>query len=98
MIIQCQNGKLLESAHVVEWDVVEDSENPGRFTVQAKTVLDTDCEVFRGNEPECVEYRDWIQATLSEEPRMLRQLCDGLKERDEKLAAVLRRLIEMNKR
>lgn len=98
MIIRCQNGGLLESIHVVNWDVVEDSTKKGRYMVIAKTVLDTDCEVFRGNEPECEDYRDWIQATLSEEPRMLRQLCDGLKERDEKLAAALRRLIEMNKR
>lgn len=97
MIIQCQDGRLLESANVVDWNVVEDSVKKGSYMVVAKTVLDTDCEVFRGYEPECVEYRDSILATLTEEPRMLRDLCKRLEERDDKLASALSRFIKMNK-
>lgn len=97
MVIQCQSGRVLDTDHVVHWDVVEDSVKKGQFTVTAKTVLGTDCEVFRGYESECVDYRDWILATLTEEPRLLRDLCNQLKERDEKLASALGRFIKMSK-
>ena len=95
MIIRCQNGKLLNSDHVVEWDKqTEESEgNEERHTVTAKTILGTSVEVFQGTQDECQTRLDTIYASLSEESTRLRLLCDGLAKRDDKLAAAMKRLV-----
>ena len=95
MIIRCQNGRLLNADHVVEWDTkTEESEdNEEKHTVTAQTVLDTTVEVFEGTQDECQTRLDTIYTSLSEESTRLRHLCDGLAKRDDKLAATMKRLI-----
>ena len=89
MIIRCQSGRLLNAAHVVEWDTQTEGEgNEERHTVTAKTVLDTTIEIFEGTQDEC-------QIRLNEiykEGNTLRHLCEGLAKRDDKLAAAIKRL------
>ena len=94
MIIRCQNGRLLNANHVVEWD--KDSEGEGeeqKHTVIAKTILDTAVEIFQGTQEECEIRLDEIYVSLSEETAMLRHLCEGLANRDDKLASSIKRLI-----
>lgn len=94
MIIKCQNGRLLEADHVVEWDKqVEDAGDKQKHTVIAKTILDTTIEVFEGTEEECQIRLDEIYASRTEESNILRHLCKGLAQQDDKLAAAIRRLI-----
>ena len=94
MIIRCQNGSLLNSDHVVEWDkhTAGDGDEQ-RHTVTAKTILDTSVEIFQGTQDECQTRLDTIYASLSEESTRLRHLCDGLAKRDDKLAAAMKRLV-----
>ena len=95
MIIRCQNGKLLNSDHVVEWDKQTAGDgDEQRHTVIAKTILDTTIEIFEGTQDECQTRLDTIYASLSEESTRLRHLCDGLAKRDDKLGAAMRRLAE----
>ena len=96
MIFRCQNGRLLNANHVVEWSkqTEESDDNEERHTVTARTVLDTSVEVFEGTQDECQTRLDTIYASLSEESTRLRHLCDGLAKRDDKLAAAIRRLVE----
>ena len=94
MIIRCQNGRLLNSDHVVEWDTKTTGEgDEERHTVTAQTVLDIPRAVFEGAQDECERRLDEIYASLSEESTMLRHLCDGLARRDDKLAATVKRFI-----
>ena len=94
MIIKCQNGSLLNTDHVVEWDkhTAGDGEEQ-RHTVIAKIILDTTIQIFEGTQEECQIRLDEIYASLSEESNTLRHLCDGLAKRDDTLAASIRRLI-----
>ena len=93
MIVKCQNGRLLNTGCVVEWDKHTEGEgDEQRHTVIAKTILDTSIEVFQGTQDECQTRLDEIYASLSEESNTLRHLCDGLAKRDDKLAAAMRRL------
>ena len=96
MIIKCQNGRLLNTDHIVEWDkqTEESDDNEQRHTVTAKTILGTSVEVFQGTQDECQTRLDTIYASLSEESTRLRHLCDGLAKRDDKLAAAMKRLVE----
>ena len=95
MIIRCQNGRLLNTDHVVEWDTqTEESEgNEERHTVTATTILGTSVEIFEGTQDECQTRLDTIYASLSEESTRLRHLCDGLAKRDDKLGAAMKRLV-----
>ena len=95
MIIRCQNGRLLNSDHVVEWDKQQTEESEGneaQHTVIARTVLDTTVEIFEGTQAECQIRLDEIDASLAEERTMLRHLCHALAERDDTLAAAIKRL------
>ena len=93
MIIRCQDGRLLNSGHVVEWDQQAEGEGDEQsHTVTAKTTLDTSVEIFEGTQDECETRLDEIYASLNEEGNTLRHLCDGLAKRDDKLAAAMRRL------
>lgn len=97
MIIRCQNGRLLNADHVVEWNKHTESEdNETRHTVTAQTILDTSVEIFEGTAEECQLRLDEIYESLSEESNILRHLCNGLATRDDKLAAAIRRLIAVN--
>ena len=51
MIFRCQNGRLLNTDHVVEWgkQTEESDDNEQRHTATAKTILDTSVEVFQGH-------------------------------------------------
>ena len=89
MIIRCQNGGLLESDHVVEWDTHTEGET---HTVIAKTILDTTVEIFEGTAEECEVRLDEIYASRTEEGNALRHVCKELAERDDKLEASIRRL------
>ena len=95
MIISCQNGSLLNTDHVVEWDkqTEESEDNEEKHTVIAKTILDTTIQIFEGTQEECQIRLDEIYASLSEESNTLRHLCDGLSKRDDTLAAAIRRVI-----
>ena len=96
MIFRCQNGRLLNTDHVVEWENHVESEgddNEQRHTVTAKTVLDTSVEIFEGTQDECQTRLDTIYTSLSEESTRLRHLCDGLAKRDDKLAATMKRFV-----
>ena len=77
MIIRCQNGRLLNTDHVVEWDkqTEEGEDNEEKHTVTARTVLDTSVEIFEGTQDECQTRLDTIYASLSEESTRLRHLC-----------------------
>ena len=94
MIIRCQNGSLLNSDHVVEWDkhTAGDGDEQ-RHTVIAKTILATSVEVFEGTQEECERRLGEIYASLSEESTRLRHLCDGLAKRNDKLGAAMKRLV-----
>ena len=94
MIIRCQNGGLLDTNHVVGWDkhTEETQDNEEKHTVIAKTVLDTTVEIFEGTQEECQIRLDEVYASLNEEGNTLRHLCKGLAERDDKLAAAIKRL------
>ena len=95
MIIRCQNGKLLNSDHVVEWDKQTEGEgNEEEHAAIAKTILATSVEVFEGTQEECERRLGEIYASLSEESTRLRHLCHALAKRDDKLAAAIRRLIK----
>ena len=95
MIFRCQNGRLLNTDHVVEWDKQTEpsDDNEEKHTVTAKTVLDTTVEVFEGAQDECERCLGKIYGMLSVESRTLRHLCDGLAKRDDKLAAAMKRLV-----
>ena len=94
MIIRCQSGRLLNAAHVVEWDTQTEGEaNEERHTVIAETVLDTTVEIFEGTQDECQVRLAEIDASLNKEHNTLRHLCEGLTKRDDKLSATIRRLI-----
>ena len=93
MIIRCQNGRLLEAAHVVEWGTHTETEgDETTHTVIAKTVLDTTIEIFEGTEEECEIRLDEIYASRTEEGNALRHLCKGLAKRDDQLEASVRRV------
>ena len=94
MIIRCQNGRLLNSDHVVEWDKqTEESEgNEEEHAAIAKTILDTTVEIFEGTQEECQIRLDEIDASLAEERTMLRHLCHALAKRDDRLASAIKRL------
>ena len=94
MIIRCQNGRLLNSDHVVEWDKqTEESEgNEEKHAAIAKTILDTSIQIFEGTQEECQIRLDEIDASLAEERTMLRHLCHALAKRDDTLAAAIKRL------
>ena len=95
MIIRCQNGRLLNSDHVVEWDKQTEGEgNEEEHAAIAKTILDTSVEIFEGTQEECQIRLDEIDTSLTEERTMLRHLCHALAKRDDKLAAAIRRLIK----
>ena len=76
MIIECQEGRLLESRHVVEWYTVEREGDHIEDThaLVAKTALNTAVEVAIGSEEECEAARDKIKRALGEEHMMLRHL------------------------
>ena len=94
MIIRCQNGKLLNSDHVVEWDKQTEGEgNEEEHAAIAKTILDTTVEIFEGTQEECERRLGEIYGMLSAESTTLRHLCDGLAKRDDKLAAAMKRLV-----
>ena len=95
MIIKCQNGRLLNSDHVNQWDkqTEESDDNEERHTVTATTVLATSVEVFEGTQEECERRLGEIYGMLSVESTTLRHLCDGLAKRDDKLAAAMKRLV-----
>ena len=98
MIIRCQSGCLLNSGHVVEWDTqTEGEDNEERHTVTAKTILDTTVEIFEGTLEECETRLAEIDASINEDSRMLRHLCEGFAKRDDKLAATMKRLIAISK-
>ena len=62
MIFRCQNGRLLNTDHVVEWDKAteESDDNEQRHTVTATTILGTSVEVFEGTQDECQTRLDTI--------------------------------------
>lgn len=93
MIIQCQNGRLLNAVHIVEWENGSTPDDKEQHTVIAKTILNEPVEIYRGTKEKCDIRMDEIYASLSEESTMLRHLCKGLAERDDKLSAVISRLI-----
>lgn len=93
MIIRCQDGGLLESAHVVQWESRAPQPKAKQVhTVIAKTVLGTDVQVFQGDAAECADYVARLERDVSEEPRMLRQLCNDLAKQDDTLRASIQRL------
>ena len=93
MIIRCQSGRLLETAHVVEWDTDTDDEgNEQRHTVTAKTILGTTIEVFRGEASECVIRLREIEDSLNNEHTLLMQICKGFAERDDTLSKSIAQL------
>ena len=97
MIISCESGKLLDTAHVVEWDIeVEGEGDDTVHTVVAKTVLDTSVEVLRGTEEACGIRLAEIYSELSEEDRTLRHLCESFAKRDDKLSALVNRLARIS--
>ena len=50
MIIRCQNGRLLNADHVVEWHKSTSGENEEqRHTVTAKTILEQQSRFCRGH-------------------------------------------------
>ena len=79
MIIRCQNGGLLNTDHVVQWDkqTEESDDNEERHTVTAKTILAASVEVFQGTQDECQTRLDTIYASLSEESTRLRHCAMG---------------------
>ena len=97
MIIRCESGKLLDTRHVVEWDIESEGEGDDTVhTVVAKTVLDTSVEVFRGTEEACGIRLSEIYADLSEDGSTLRHLCESLAKRDDKLSALINRLARIS--
>ena len=92
MIIRCENGRLLNADHVVEWDIRTEGDEQ-THTVNAKTVFDTSVDVFEGTESDCQARLDTIYVSLSEESTLLRHLCESLTKRDDKLSATIRRFI-----
>ena len=103
MIIECQSGALLESRHVVEWDVGTTSEGDEQngqepalqepsHIVSAHTVLDTTIEVFRGEASDCAVRLGEIRESLNGEYTMLRHLCEGFTTRDDTLSKSIKRI------
>ena len=94
MIVRCQDGGLLETDHVVRWGKQPHPHSkPGTEVVVAKTVLDTDVQVYEGTPEACDQYLEDINARRDEERTVLRHLCEGLVKRNDALAAAINRLI-----
>ena len=95
MIIQCQNGRLLNANHVVQWEPpasVDEGEEKS-YNIVAKTVLGTEVEVFRGESSECYFYFDNLSNTLIEDDKKLHQLSKDMAKRTDKLEMMTHRLI-----
>ena len=94
MVIRCQDGKLLNSDTIVEWEKqTEGMGDAQTHKVMAKTILDTSIEIFQGTDEECDSQLYDIYQKLYEESNKLHELYKESAKRDDKLITAIRRLI-----